>query len=400
MSRSYEYVARNTAGEEVAGMMQADSEAAVARTLNERQLFPVRVSEQADAGPSARRLGGKVALRHVGAFYGQLSDLLQAGVPMMRALDTLVRSSVNPAFTPVIQKVRDDVSAGKTLADAIAEHPQAFTSLHSAMIRAGEAAGFLEDVLANLAQFIERVDDLRSRVRGAMIYPMMLTIFGLAAMVFILIVLVPQFKPVFKNMPLPLPTLALFGLSDVLVQYWHVAGAVALLGTLGLQFAFSSSWGKQKWERWRLKLPLLGRVTTMVSITRFCRILGTLLANGVPIIQALNISKDATGCAVLADHIGKATENVRAGEPLAHPLKESGLFPAEIIEMIAVAEESNQLDKVLVQIADTVERRTNRQVDVAVRLVEPLILALIAGAIGFMAVGLYYPIFNMAKTLR
>lgn len=399
MSRSYQYLARNTAGEEVTGTMQADSEAAVTRTLNDRQLFPVRVSEQGEV-TAVRQRGHKVALRHVGAFYGQLGDLLKAGVPLMRALDTLVRASINPQFTPVMQRVRDDVSAGKTLADAMAEHPQAFTSLHTAMIRAGEAAGFLEDVLTNLAEFIERVDDLRSRVRGAMIYPIMLTVFGLAAMTFILMVLVPQFKPVFKNMPLPLPTQTLFALSDLLTEQYHVMAALTVLVALGLYFGLTSAWGKQKWERWRLKMPLLGRVTTMVSITRFCRILGTMLANGVPIIQALTISKDATGCAVLAEHIEKATENVRAGEPLAQPLKESGLFPPEIVEMIAVAEESNQLDKVLVQIADTVERRTNRQVDVAVRLVEPIILALIAGAIGFMAVGLYYPIFNMARTLR
>lgn len=399
MSRSFQYVARNSAGEEVSGLMQADSEASVARTLDERQLFPVRVTEQGEA-KAQQKTGGKIALRHVGAVYGQLSDLLQAGVPLLRALETLGRASFNKNLAGVIQKVRDDVAAGRTLSDAMNEHPQAFTTLHTAMIRAGEQAGFLEDVLANLAGFIERVDDLRSRVRGALIYPMMLTIFGLAAMLFILIFLVPQFKPVFRNMPLPLPTVALFAFSDLLVAQWHVLGTLLVLGGVGTWLGVSSPMGKKAWERWRMRMPILGRVTTMVSITRFCRILGTLLANGVPIIQALNISKDATGCPSLEEAIAKATENVRAGEKLADPLKASGLFPAEIIEMIAVAEESNQLEKVLVQIADTVERRTNRQVDVAVRLVEPIILVLIAGAIGFMAVGLYYPIFNMAKTLR
>jgi len=399
MSRSYQYVARTAAGEEVTGLMQADNESAVARTLDERQLFPVRVVEQGEPRTAARR-GGKIAMRHVGGVYGQLSDLLKAGVPMLRALDTLARASFNRNLTTVIQKVRDDVAAGRTLSDAMNEHPRAFTSLHTAMIRAGEQAGFLEDVLANLAAFIERVDDLRSRVRGAMIYPLMLTVFGLAAMTFILIFLVPQFKPVFRNMPLPLPTVLLFALSEMLVHHWFLMAALLLLAGLGIHGMLTSQWGKMKWERWRLKMPVLGRVTTMVSITRFCRILGTMMANGVPIIQALTISKDATGCLVLAESIEKATENVRAGEPLAEPLKVSGLFPAEIIEMIAVAEESNQLEKVLVQIADTVERRTNRQVDLAVRLVEPIILVLIAGAIGFMAVGLYYPIFNMAKTLR
>jgi len=149
-----------------------------------------------------------------------------------------------------------------------------------------------------------------------------------------------------------------------------------------------------------MKMPVVGRVLRLVSITRFCRILGTMLANGVPILQSLAIAKDATGSALLAEAIDKAAETVRAGERLATPLKACGLFPLEVVEMISVAEESNQLEKILVEIADTVERRTNRQVDLAVRLIEPLILVMMAGGIAFVAVGLYYPILTMASTLK
>ena len=394
----YRYIARTAAGEEVTGVMQADSETAVARTLDDRSLYPVRVTE---AVPRARGLaGGRVRLRDVSVMYGQLSDLLAAGVPMLRALETLIKAVANPRLAEVIRRVRDDVSAGKTLADALARHPGVFPSLHSAMVHAGERAGFLEDVLANLAAFLERQDDLRSRVRGALIYPVMLTLIGTLAVLGMLIFLVPKFQPVFADIPKPLPTMILFALSDLLVAQWPLLFGLIALVVFSVWTLVRSESGRRVWDRWRLKIPVFGKAILMVGITRFCRILGTMLANGVPILQALSISRDAAGSTLLAENIEKATENVRKGEPLASPLKAGGLMPPEIVEMIAVAEESNQLEKVLVQIAETFERRTGRQVDQAVRLIEPLVLVLIAGIIGFVALGLLYPIFTMAQTMK
>jgi len=395
---NYEYIARNAAGEETAGSMQAENEIAVIRTLDERKLFPVRVAEQS---VKPRGLGGrKVRGRDVGVAYGQLADLLRSGVPMLRALDVLVRATPNAALSGLLAKVRGDVAAGKTLADAMAAHPKVFAHLHSAMVRAGERAGFLEDVLANLCTFLERQDELQSKVRGALVYPMLLTGLGVVAVTVILVALVPKFKPMFQNMSLPLPTQVLFALSGVLVHYWLLVAGMGVVAVLAVRSFLRSESGRRMWEKWRLKLPFVGRAVRMVSITRFCRILGTLLANGVPILQALAISKDATGSELLAGDIGRAAESVRAGEPLAEPLKRGGFFPLEIIEMIAVAEESNQLEKVLLQIADTVERHTNRRVDEAVRMIEPLVLMIIASAIGFVAVGLLYPIFTMSQTLK
>lgn len=394
----YDYIAKNAAGEEFSGSMQGDNEAAVARALGEKKLFPVRiVPQQAARGGSS---GGRVRLRDVGAMYGQLADLLKAGVPLVRSMETIAKSSANRALAAVVLKVRDDISQGRTFADALAMHPKVFPTLHSAMARAGERGGFLEDVLANLGEFLERQDELQSKVRGAMIYPAMLLCLGAAAMLFILILLVPQFKPMFKGISLPAPTVFLFALSDLIVQKWYISLIVALLAGMGIYGGIRSSAGRQLWGRWKLKIPIFGTAARMVSIARFCRIFGTMLANGVPMLQALDISKDAAGSITLAEAIDQAAANVQSGQPLNEPLKASGLFPAEIMEMIAVAEESNQLEKVLLQIAATVERRTNRQVDQAVRMVEPLILVFIAGIIGFIAVGLLYPIFTMAKTLK
>lgn len=397
---SFQYIARKSDGQEVVGVMQADSELAVARTLDERQMFPVRITEQTQ---TRRSLGGRVKLRDIGVMYGQLSDLLTAGVPLMRALDILSRVGLGKRLAGLVGKVKDDVAAGETLADAMAKHPRAFTPLHAAMVRAGEKAGFLEDVLSNLSNFIERQDELRSKVRGAMIYPLVLTGIGGVLLLGVLTILVPNFKPLFANTPgvqLPAPTVLLFALSDLLSKHLWVLGLLVIVIVISIRAFLRSQTGHRLWDRWRLRIPVAGRTMKMVSITRFCRILGTMIANGVPILQALAISKDATGCTMMAESIEQAAENVRAGEPLAEPLRKGGLFPAEIVEMIAVGEESNQLEKVLIQVANTVERRTNRQVDQAVRLIEPLILVLLASAIGFVAVGLLYPIFTMSQTMR
>lgn len=393
------YIARDTAGQRVTGTLDAESAQAAARALDEQQLFPVQVSA---AGLGLPALSGlrQIRARQVGVFYSQLADLLGSGVPMLRALGTVGRALGQGPMAVLVQNVSEDVAKGSSLADAMTAHKDAFPPLHIAMIRAGEHGSFLEEVLSNLAAFIERLDELRGRVRGALIYPILLCVFGTVVVNILLLWLVPQFVPMFQGMPLPFPTRVLFYASGVLRAYWPAVLIVVIAAVVvGWRFLRSEG-GKRQWERWRLKLPVVGRVMSLVAITRFCRILGTMLDSGVPILQALGIAKDATGSVLLSGSIQQAAENVRGGRPLTEPLRSSGLFPVEVVEMIAVAEESNQLEKVLVHIADTVERRTNRQVDLAVRLIEPLVLTVLAGVIGFVAVGLFYPILNMARTLK
>jgi general secretion pathway protein F/type IV pilus assembly protein PilC len=396
---TYQYTAKTASGEEVGGLMQADSEAAVVRALDEKRLFPVRVAERVTAAQSG--LGGRVRARDVGILYAQLADLLGADVPALRALDILARVTVNKRLAALIGRVRDDVAAGKSLADSMAVYPAVFTPLHVAMVRAGERAGFLEDVLSNMAQFIERQEELQAKVIGALVYPSVVVSVALTVILGVLLFMVPQFKSMFETLKtIPWPTALLFATSDLVLALWPLVLLVVVVGIIGSWGFLTSDQGRRVWDRWRLRMPLVGKAARLIAITRFCRILGTLLKNGVPVLQALAIAKDATGSAVLAESIAQAAENVRAGQTLAEPLKASGLFPLEILEMIAVAEESNQLEKTLLGIADTVERRTNRQVDLAVRLIEPLVLILIAGGIGFFGVALVYPIFSMAGALK
>jgi general secretion pathway protein F/type IV pilus assembly protein PilC len=397
---TFQYEARTAAGQVVTGVVEADNESAAVRTLDEKSLFPVRVRAGAAAAAPTAFGGGRISLRDVGVLYGQLGDLLHAGVPMLRALDTLTQALPQPRLRAEVQRVRGEVADGRSLADALGARPKVFATAHAAMVRAGERGGFLEDVLTSLSDFVERQDELQSKVRGAMVYPTLLVSLLTAVVLVALVWLVPQFQEFLRDAEKPLPTQVLFGLSHLVRQDWPILVGILALGGFGLWGTLRSPAGRRIWDQVRIRLPLFGKAIRMVSITRFCRVLGTMLSSGVPILEALSISKDATGSAVLAATIGRAVENVRAGEPLAEPLRASGVLPPEVVEMISVAEESNQLETVLVRIADTIERRTNRQVDLAVRLIEPLILVVMAGAIGFVAAALYYPIFTMARSLK
>jgi general secretion pathway protein F/type IV pilus assembly protein PilC len=320
-------------------------------------------------------------------------------VPLLRTLDSLIRSTPAPGLRELLKEIRAAVADGKSLTETLRQFPDVFPPLHTAMIQAGERAAFMEEVLRSLSGFIERFEELRSKVMGALIYPALLAGLGAVVMLAALMFFVPKFEPLLANVKKPLPSEVMFMASHVVRSYWYLVilaiGAVAGF----LWFNLRNDVVRRKLERWQLKVPVVGSALRLLAITRFCRILGTMLANGVPLLHALKISKDATGSSILADLVAEAAEAVRDGKRLSEPLSKSDFIPEQILAMIAVAEESNNLDKVLVQIADTVERRTNRQVDQAVRLIEPAILCLVAAAIGFLALGLLLPIFTMASAL-
>lgn len=396
----FSYTALTESGQQVSGVVDAEAETFALRMLEDKGLFPVTIqgdstrSESASAGKKLR-----VRSRDVGLMYGQLGDLIGSGVPMIRSLDSLIKSTVNPGLKSLLREIKSSVADGKTFADALRAYPDVFPPLHTSMIQAGERAAFLDDVLHSLAGFLERLDELRAKVIGALIYPTLLTALGTLVMTGALLFFVPKFEPLLAGAQKPLPTKILFGASALLRGYWYVvplaAGGLACAAWIALQ----NPENRRRLEKLRLRLPVVGTALRMVAITRFCRILGTMLANGVPMLAALKISKDATGSVLLADMIAEAAESVRDGKSLSTPLAAGGLIPEQIVAMISVAEESSKLDKVLIQIADTVERRTNQQVDQAVKLIEPMILCMVAVGIGVLALGLLLPIFTMASSL-
>lgn len=391
---TYTYTARSADGRTLNGALTAENESMALRALDEQALFPINIRE----GGVARRMGGgkrRVRSTAVASMYSQFSDLLRAGVPALRSLDVLSKQTSNPVLREVLQEVKDSLSGGRTLADAMSDHPNAFTPLHVSMIRAGEKGGFLEDVLARIAVFTERQNELRNKIIGAMLYPAILMFVGSIIVTFLLVVVVPRVRSFLRG-DLPAMTKFIFAVCDFLKEH----GIYVAVGLVAVVFLVSavvrSDAGRRQWDRISLKLPLLGNLLTLSAVCRFCRILGTLLNNGVPILQALKISRDSAGNRMLVDAIDEATENVRKGSSLAEPLGASGLFPLDITNIIAVAEESNNLENVLVGVADSYEARTSRSVDMMVRLLEPLLLIGMAAIVAMIAIALLLPLLTMS----
>ncbi len=392
----FQYTARQLTGQQVTGVITASSERDALATLAQRELFPVSVGLAESARSQQKYAGKRVKPRVLALFYTQLADLLKSGVPLLRSLDLLHKQARNPTLKLVLEEVRGDVAEGTPLHDAMKRHPKAFSELVVSMVRAGEEGGFLEDVLKRVASFTEHQEELKGRVVGALVYPMFLMVFGGFVVAVLLVYFVPKFEPIFGRMEerggLPWATSTLLGFSEAAQQYWLVFVGLLIAAFLLARNYLQTERGRFQADRFRLQAWGAGRIIKSLAIARFCRILGTLLHNGVPILNSLRIAKDATGNLLLSEAIETAAENVSEGKSLAQPLAASGQFPEEIIEMVSVGEEANNLEEVLIDVADNLERRTNRELDIAVRMLEPLLLMIMAGIVLFVVIALLLPI--------
>ncbi len=397
----YNYIARELTGQQTTGVLTAGTEREALGQLAARNLFPleIRVAESTKKQEASkrRRVGG----RTLAVFYTQLADLLRAGVPLLRSITILERQTRNLTLKTVVQEIRDDVADGTRLAEAMRKHPSVFSELAISMVRAGEEGSFLEDTLTRIATFTEHQEDLKGRVIGALIYPAILVVLGTIIVAAMMIYFVPQFEPTFASLreagQLPWATTALVGLSDTLRNYGWLILLALVGGGIALQQSLQTAAGKRRLDLFRLKMYGLGQVTRSLGIARFCRVLGTLLHNGVPLLASLKIAKDAAGNVILSEAIGAAAEQVSSGKSLAQPLSTSQQFPTDVIEMIAVGEEANNLEQVLINVADKMERTTNRQLDLVVRLLEPAMLVVMAGVILFVVIALMLPILKTSS---
>ena len=390
-------------GQEVKGLLTAGTETEVISTLSTRELFPLKIELAESARADDRLRGRRVKARDLATFYSQLSDLLRSGVPLLRSLELLQRQSRNKVLKVVLQEVRDDVADGTRLAEALRQHTNVFSELAVSMVRAGEEGSFLEDVLRRIADFTEHQEDLKGRVVGAAVYPMFLVVVGGIVLTFMMVWFVPKFEPIFQRLEargeLPWATTAVVAISDTITNYGLVVAGVIAAGAFFAGQYFSTDEGRLALDRGKLAMPGAGKIYRSLAIARFCRILGTLLNNGVPILNSLRISKDATGNKVLSNAINAASDFISAGKSLAEPLRESGEFPEEAVEIIAVAEEANNLEKVLVDIAESMERRTYRYLELFVRLLEPAMLLVMAMLVLFVMLGLLLPVLQSSNVL-
>ena len=392
----FEYTARNATGAAVSGLIDATSPQDALAQLSARQIFPLKIELAETAKTQQKQVSRRVPAKHLANFYSQLADLLKSGVPLLRSLELLEGQTRQPALKAVLSDVRASVADGSRLYDSMRVHPKAFSELVCSMIRAGEEGGFLEDVLKRIATITEHQEEMKSSVIGALVYPMFLVVVGTTVVSVLIVFFVPKFAGTFERMEergeLPWATTALMGISEAVQDYW-IYGLIGLAAAIfGLTQWLQTTDGQAFWSRFQLRAPGLGRVVRSLAIARFCRVLGTLMQNGVPLLQSLRIAKDATGNRVLADAIDKATENITAGKSLARPLGASGEFPIEVVEMVAVAEEANNLENVLIGISDNLERRSDRELQMVVRLLEPVLLLIMAVVVLFVFVALLVPI--------
>jgi type II secretory pathway component PulF len=401
----FAYTARSSQGRDSSGTISAGSRREAIALLADKSLFPLRVQAQADAGKKHRfTLRRRVKTETLADAFTQLSDLLSNGVPLLEALDILANQSVDQQLSNVMADVRAQVADGTSLETAMAQHPAVFSDLTVSMVRAGLEGAFLEEALERVASFLRKQDALRARVVGAMTYPAILGIVGVGVTIFLVTVVVPMFQGFFDRLErsgsgLPTITVVLLGVSNFLVKYGlFVAVAVVVLVVAARRYVKTDR-GRELADRWKLKLPIAGRIFHDAAVSRFCRVLGTLLRNGVPLLTSLRISSESAGNRLLQKAILDSVENITSGESLSKPLAASGLIPPPTMAMISVAEQSNSLDEVLVRIADRADQRIERRLDVMVRLVEPVMLLTIGGMVLFIIVGVLLPVFDLNATI-
>lgn len=391
----FAYVARDMSGHRKTGTLAASSQHDVLTQLDSMALLPVEITMAKNASAiRSKRISGQVMANA----YNQMAALLRSGVPLMRTLTVMSQQASKPALKDVLNEVKAKVEDGEPLPVAMARFPRVFNDMAVNMVKAGTEGGFLEDALERVAAFTEQQEDMKGRAAGALAYPIFLGCVGSAVVTVLIVFFVPKFEPLFGTLrergQLPAATDMLLGFSNFLQGYWWLLIGGIVASSVSFFYFLQTDKGKL-WLDWaKIKFPLFGTIFLNLAVARFCRVLGTLLSNGVPILRSLEISRDAAGNKILSSSIQKASENITAGEKLATPLAASGHFPNQVVEMISVAEESNTLDKVMMQISDSLERTTFRRMDMLVRLLEPMMLLLMAMIVFFIVLALMVPLLN------
>lgn len=409
----FAYKAIEPGGTVIEGQLSATGRTQALRELEARGLRPVRVDDRGGdsrASDTAGRAGTdwfsrrqRVTPAMLEAFTRLLSSLLAAGVPFSRALRILQREATAPAAKAKWRELHDHVVDGLPLSAAMARSPETFPRVYVAMVEAGETGGFLDAVLAQIADFQAREKELRAKVTAAMVYPAVLLVLAVSVIIFLLVFFIPRFQLVFQgfNAELPLITQLIVGVSQVLRQAGLPLLVVAAGGGYLLRRWLRTEPGRRAADRLLLRLPVIGPLIAQYAMARFCRMLGTLLAAGVPLINALGVARRSLGNQILIDAVGVSIERVRAGEPLGSSLAmQRQLFPGAVVEMISVGEESGRLDRELVRLATTTEGELDQRLKTTVALAEPLLLFLIAAVVGLIFIGMLIPIFSLQDHIR
>ncbi|MHC5039605.1 MAG: type II secretion system F family protein [Planctomycetota bacterium] len=402
---SYSYKAKNGQGAVVADELTADTEAQAFDQLDRMGLFPLEIREkkhEAAAGGMYRLSLSRIRRDDVVAFSRQLADLLKVGVTINKALATLSVETPNRQFAAIIQDIKADVSSGTRVSEALGKFPKIFSPLYVNMVRAGETGGFLEEVLERVAGFMEQEQEIRARVKAALAYPTLLSVLAIGAVIFLMVYFIPTFSKMFDDLggALPLPTLIVMGISNFIRQWGLYFGAgLVVAGFLFLR-ALDTDPGRLAFDRFRLRIPLIGTIFSKTAVSRFARILGTLLRSGVNILQALDITREAVGNKVFAEQIRESTTGVKEGLTLAETLKKGKVIPDMVVGMIAVGEETGNVEEVLLAISDNYDKQVDRAVRTLVALMEPMMLVVMGVLVGGIVISMILPIFSIQGMIK
>lgn len=396
---TFTYTARNTNGDLKSATIDAPSRDDAVAQLRRQRLTIIKVDESKS---TPKKSLGSIKMRDIVIFTRQFSTMINAGLPLVQALDILAKQSENKALQAVVREVVFDVESGNTVADAMKKHPKAFSDLYTNMVAAGEAGGILDTILNRLAIFMEKNDALVRKVKGAMIYPTVIMCVAALCVVILLWKVIPVFASMFGSvgMTLPLPTRVVIGASGFLNAYWWaLIGGIAGLAYFIKQYYATSS-GQLVIDRFLLHVPVLGDVLRKSAVSRFTRTLGTLISSGVSILDGLEITARTSGNRVVQDAIMGSRASIAGGETIAGPLQKSEVFPPMVISMIAVGEQTGGLDEMLTKIADFYDDEVDAAVSALLSLLEPIMIVFLGVVVGGMIVAMYLPIFDMVNAVK
>jgi type IV pilus assembly protein PilC len=422
----FEYVALDASGKETKGSIEATTQNEAIGRVKEMKLFPTKIMEAekiqektakkakgkpAKAGKKGGGmnielkipgLGGKVKPKVLTTFTRQLATLVDAGLPLLRGLRVLEKQERNATLKRILGELALSIEGGSTFSEALAQHPKVFNRLFVNMVKAGELGGVLEVVLKRLAEFSEKAQKIKGKVKAALFYPVAVMIVAIGILILLMTFVVPRFKDVFNGMGFTLPGFTLFVLavSDAIrLHILSTMGIIAVFVVVFLLLINKTKTGRYVWDKIKLKMPPTGPVVTKVSISRFTRTLGTLVSSGVPILQALTIVKETAGNVIISNAVQKVHESVKEGETITAPLESSGVFPPMVVSMVDVGEQTGALPEMLLKIADNYDEEVDNAVSAMTSLLEPIMIVFLALVVGSIVIAMFLPLIKMIQNM-
>jgi type IV pilus assembly protein PilC len=421
---NFQFTALDAKGEQTTGAVSAATQDEAIKQLRAKGLYPTDIHEEgkgkgkkaaavkakgkAAAKPAAKgHVGGRIKPKSLMIFTRQLATLIDSGLPLLRSLTVLEKQEPNPVLKATVAALAENVQGGSTFSESLAQHPRIFNKLYVNMVKAGELGGVLEIVLNRLAEYQEKAQKLKNKIVSAMVYPVIVMFIAVAILVFLMIFIVPKFKEMFTNTDSELPLISkiVFGMSEFfLARPLVVPNVVFAFIAFGICVFLFNLWGRTTGGRavidnMKLKMPILGDIQRKSAVSRFSRTLGTLVTSGVPILQALNITRDTAGNVVISSAIEKVHEAVKEGETIVTPLQASGVFPNMVISMVDVGEETGQLPEMLLKVADVYDDEVDNAVTALTSILEPIMIVILALIVGAVVFALFLPLIKMISTM-